>query len=162
MPSKLLWIGNLNAINTAMDRLPITDWVQKLVGMGSDGAAVMQGKLKKKQPCVQAVHCAAHRLELTYKDALLNIPLHMEVEGWRASGWYFYLLQTIIPKPTDADPHILRIYSCLLLCRADVGGTWWIVHTYLAPLQWTELKQLCYKNPASSIPQDTPGQPCTL
>ena len=50
-------------------------WRGRLVGVGSDGAAVMVGRksgvitrLSDGLPRVLGVHCMAHRLELSFKD----------------------------------------------------------------------------------------------
>ena len=51
---------------------------QKLVGFGTDGAAVnlaegrLKGQLKQVAPWMEMVWCLAHRLELAFKDALKN------------------------------------------------------------------------------------------
>lgn len=51
-----------------------------LISIETDGAVVLTGKgnglvvrLKEKFPNVQSVHCLAHRLELTVKDALREV-----------------------------------------------------------------------------------------
>ena len=75
--------GIFAAISTAMTRRGVaeTEWQEKLVGFGSDGASVMVGRnngvialLRQLQPAVQGVHCAvqgvhcaAHQMELAYK-----------------------------------------------------------------------------------------------
>ena len=55
------------------------DWKQKLVGVGSDGAAMMIGKnngVVRKQlegkSFVVGVHCMTQRLELAFKDAVAH------------------------------------------------------------------------------------------
>ena len=52
------------------------NWTQKLIGFGTDGAAVnlaengLKGQLKQVAPWMEMVWCLAHRLELALKDAL--------------------------------------------------------------------------------------------
>ena len=54
------------------------NWAQKLIGFGTDGAAVnlaeggLKGQLKQVAPWMEMVWCLAHRLELALKDALKN------------------------------------------------------------------------------------------
>nr|XP_020851340.1 sperm flagellar protein 2 isoform X1 [Phascolarctos cinereus] len=73
------------------------DWSKKLVGFGSNGTAVMVGEnngvaslLKEIQPCVQTVHCFAHRLELAYQEALQSIQLYNTVNDLLQNVYYFY------------------------------------------------------------------------
>ncbi|XP_074138783.1 sperm flagellar protein 2 isoform X4 [Sminthopsis crassicaudata] len=77
--------------------LSSSDWSKKLVGFGSNGTAVMVGEnnsvarlLKEIQPCVQTVHCFAHRLELTYQEALQGIELYNTVNDLLQNVYYFY------------------------------------------------------------------------
>lgn len=74
--------GIVQAICRAIETVTVwTDFVAKLVALGSDGAAVMLGKksgvialLQTEQPSMIEVHCSGHRLELAYKDAITKIP----------------------------------------------------------------------------------------
>ena len=92
--------GILHAIKTATTtytKMSEQQWVQKLVGFGSDGASVMTGrengvsaKLKELRPELQAVHCFAHRLELAYKDTVKNETLHKKLETLLTGLYTFY------------------------------------------------------------------------
>ena len=74
--------GTAPAIVDAIERavttvMTMSDFIPKLVALGSDGASVMLGKmqvffalLKERQPEMIAVLCCGHRLELAYKDAI--------------------------------------------------------------------------------------------
>ncbi|XP_058630025.1 zinc finger protein 862-like [Onychostoma macrolepis] len=69
--------GILHAIYTAFEEADISDWRHKLVGFGSDGAAVNVGcrngvsaQLLKDIPHLIAIHCVAHRLELGVLKAI--------------------------------------------------------------------------------------------
>ena len=71
--------------------------LKKLVGFGCDGAAVMVGVnngvatlFRREQPCVQAIHCFAHRLELAYKEALCRLPVYAKLSGLLLSLYLFY------------------------------------------------------------------------
>ena len=46
--------------------------------------------LRHLQPAVQGIHCAAHRMELAYKDAMRKQPLHMKIEGLMMGLYLFY------------------------------------------------------------------------
>ena len=63
--------------STVTTVMTMSDFIPKLVALGSDGASVMLGEnasvfaiLKERQPEMIAVHCCGHRLELAYKDAI--------------------------------------------------------------------------------------------
>ncbi|XP_043831005.1 sperm flagellar protein 2 [Dromiciops gliroides] len=91
-----------NAIEKTLEinlqlNLSSKDWSKKLVGFGSDGTSVMVGEnngvarlLKEIQPCVQTVHCFAHRLELAYREALQSIQLYNTVSDLLQKVYYFY------------------------------------------------------------------------
>ena len=70
--------------------------LSKLVAMGSDGASVMLGKksrviaLLKEQPSMIGVHCSAHKLELSYKDAIKKVPLAEKVITLLSGLYYMY------------------------------------------------------------------------
>lgn len=76
--------GIIKAMKNSVIKLdiPWNDFIQKLVGMGSDGASFMLGcnngvaaHLRRLQPVMVAVHCYAHKLELAFKDAIKHVPL---------------------------------------------------------------------------------------
>uniref|UniRef100_A0A674HYF3 Sperm flagellar 2 n=1 Tax=Terrapene triunguis TaxID=2587831 RepID=A0A674HYF3_9SAUR len=106
------------------------DWSRKLVGFGSDGADVMVGEnngvaklLKEIQPCVQSVHCFAHRLELAYKGALKSIQLYTTLSGLLQNIYYFYH-----NSPLNKS-NLKSIYETLKLRPAipsRIGGTRWL------------------------------------
>ena len=73
------------------------DFKTKLVCIGSDGAAVMQGHkggvtglLVKEQPLVQSIHCTSHRLELAYKDVIKDCPKLLRVHTTLEAIYNFY------------------------------------------------------------------------
>ena len=90
--------GIIDAIQRAVKT--ICDWPQfinKLVGLGSDGASVMLGKnngvialLQATQPTVVPVHCSGHKLELAYKDAIKNTVLAEKVITMLTGLYYLY------------------------------------------------------------------------
>ena len=90
--------GIIDAIQRAVKTL--CDWSQftnKLVGLGSDGASVMLGKhngvialLQAMQPVVLTVHFSGHKLELAYKDAIKNTTLAEKVITMLKGLYYLY------------------------------------------------------------------------
>ena len=68
--------GILQCINESFQRLGITNFSEKLVGLNVDGASVNLGqftglgtRIKAQAPWLQVVHCFNHKLELALKDA---------------------------------------------------------------------------------------------
>ena len=45
---------------------------------------------RNEQPCLQAIHCYMHRLELAYKDALGQLPMYTKLSGLLLSLYLFY------------------------------------------------------------------------
>ena len=72
-------------------------WLSKLAGFSSDGAPVMMGRvsgvaarLKNLRPNLISVHCAAHRLELVFKDAIKNNLFLTKVSTLLLNIYLFY------------------------------------------------------------------------
>ncbi len=69
--------GLFDCFSRAMDSSG-TNWKQKLIGLGCDGANVnmgdngLKGKIKEHVPWIVPFWCLAHRLELALKDGLAN------------------------------------------------------------------------------------------
>ena len=81
--------------------------------------------LRHIQSAVQGVHCAAHRMELAYKDVMRKQPLHLKIEGPMTGLYLFY------KKSPLNRSMLLRTYNTLnlpLLLPTRVGGTRWIPH----------------------------------
>ena len=78
--------------------LGTNQWGEKLVAFGSDGASVMTGvkagvvaKFRDwRGGHIVGVHCMAHRLELSFKDATKSIALHKKVDTLLLGLFYFY------------------------------------------------------------------------
>ena len=95
------------AISTAVTALGIEEevWKKKLVGIASDGAAVMRGcrsgvvaRLIEGLPHVVGVHCMAHRLELSFKDAANKNPCCKKIDSLLMGLYYFYHNRTELCK----------------------------------------------------------------
>ncbi|XP_040512458.1 sperm flagellar protein 2 isoform X5 [Gallus gallus] len=104
------------------------DWSRKLVGFGSEETDVMTGQnngvanlMREIQPCVQSVHCFAHRLRLAYKGALENIQLYSLTNGLR-SMYYFYHSSTLNKKNLKAIYEAIKLHPAIPSCT---GGSQW-------------------------------------
>lgn len=123
------------AIDGVVERylhIPKETLMKKLVGFGSDGAAVMTGSangvatlFRNEQPCLQAIHCYAHRLELAYKDALCRLPMYTKLSGLLLSLYLFYHHSPLNRSNLKAAFDTLSL-PCALPPR--VGGTRWLPH----------------------------------
>jgi hypothetical protein len=109
------------------------DITKKLVGMATDGAAVLQGvrtgvaaRMREDQPAIQVIHCMAHRLELALKDVLKNQPESKKVDTFLLNIYLFYH-----QSPTQRS--LLKVSATALavthIVPTRVGGTRWVAHT---------------------------------
>ena len=71
--------------------------VEKMVGFGSDGAAVMtggnkgvKGVLMQKQPHLIHIHCMAHRLALCTSQAADGVKPIKQYQEWLTSLYYYF------------------------------------------------------------------------
>ena len=87
----------VESIKDALESIGIEDIFQKLVGFGSDGAAVNCGRnssvktmLQETNPWLMFGWCSAHRLELALKDSLRNLDLFKEVDEIILRLYYLY------------------------------------------------------------------------
>ncbi|XP_036602308.1 sperm flagellar protein 2 [Trichosurus vulpecula] len=124
-----------NAIEQTLEKnlqlnLSSKDWSKKLVGFGSNGTAVMVGEnngvarlLKEIQPCVQTVHCFAHRLELAYQDALQSVQLYNTVNDLLQNVYYFYHDSPSNKNALIATFEDLKIHP-VIPCR--IGNSKWL------------------------------------
>ena len=113
-------------------QIPRRVLIQKLVGFGSDGAAVMMGAengvtalFRKEQPCMQAVHCYAHRLELAYKDAMGGMPVYAKLNGLLLGLYSFYKKSPLNRSNLKAAYTTVDLQPVM---PSRVGGTRWLPH----------------------------------
>lgn len=104
---------------------------KKTVGLGSDGANVMMGKnngvaalMKCKQPCLQAVHCSAHRLELAFGDCVKK----SRFEKVTLLLLHLYLFYQKSPRKRSLLRRTCEALGCKYLVPSRVGGTRWLPH----------------------------------
>ena len=121
-------------LHTLAERLEVDEVSirQKLVGFGSDGAAVMLGRrggvvtqLKELSPALQAIHCTAHRLELSFKDAVKNVALCNTVNSLLLNLYLFYKNSS---KNRSSLKEAAEAVGDPKLFPTRVGGTRWLPH----------------------------------
>ncbi|KAL3852786.1 hypothetical protein ACJMK2_016402 [Sinanodonta woodiana] len=108
------------------------DYKSKLVGFGSDGAAVNTGinngviaRFKETQKCLVGIHCHGHRLELAYKAALTKKPIHAKVDELLAGLYYFYRNNPLNRSDLLGACEVLGITK---IVPTRVGGTRWLAY----------------------------------
>ncbi|XP_013383761.1 zinc finger protein 862-like [Lingula anatina] len=133
--------GVVQALDRAMRQFGCDDWLQKLVGTGSDGASVNVGannsvrtRLQNGRPYVVNTHCVAHRLELGALQAIKNNPMlqtleemfkllhkhyHYSPKALRELGQIADMMEERIIKPTRLQgtrwlPHIMQASKALM------------------------------------------------
>ncbi|XP_061193371.1 zinc finger protein 862-like [Saccostrea echinata] len=116
------------------------DWSlthKKMVGLGSDGAAVMTGKktgvaalLKEHHPSIISIHCLAHRLELAYKDALKGIKVAEKVVSGLLLGLYYFYHNSPLNRANLKESY--KTLGIDMKMPTRVGGTRWVGHVLLA------------------------------
>jgi hypothetical protein len=126
----------LRAIENAMETLVDKEWKNKLVGLTTDGAAVMVGKnaglaalLKRERPDLVTLHCTAHRLELAVKSMAKCVPWFSKVDRLILNIYLFYhnsaLNRSNLKNSCSAA-------GVKFLTPTRVGGTRWVNHTLRA------------------------------
>ena len=87
--------GITEAVNSAISDV-CHNWKEKVVALGTDGAAVMVGEvgvfvlLKRDIPHLIKVHCIARRLELAFADTVKAIPELEEAKSILQGIWKHY------------------------------------------------------------------------
>ena len=117
--------------------VPRVDVMKKLVGMGTDGAAVMQGRraglvalMKAEQPALVGIHCLAHRLELGLKDTLKQFKPIQEVDKLLLDIYLFYHFSPLNRSMLRKTFETLNFDTHLIPTR--IGGTRWVGHLWTA------------------------------
>ena len=127
--------GILGAIDKAfLDELGLqgNEWREKIVGMGTDGAAVMTGvrsgvvtRVKADVPHLISVHCVAHRLELGIKDSLKQVAYLAKIDDFLLSIYKFYSYSPLNWQNLKETGIPLNVK---VLKPVNVKGTRWIPH----------------------------------
>ncbi|XP_019465901.1 zinc finger protein 862-like [Meleagris gallopavo] len=102
------------------------DCSRKLVGFGSDGTGQNDGVanlVREIQPCVQSVHCFAHRLRLAYKGALENVQLYGILTSGLRNMYYFYHNSPLNKNNLKAIYEAIKLYPAIPF---RIGGSQWL------------------------------------
>ena len=109
------------------------EWRKKLVAVGTDGAAVMLGsksgvvtRIKGNDlTYVLPIHCMAHRLELSFKDAAGKNECHKKLDTLLLGLYYFYHNSPLNRANLKASFDSLQKKPLL---PTRIGGTRWVSH----------------------------------
>ena len=112
--------------------IPWEELVKKLVAIATDGASVMTGvnngmvvRIKEDRTYILGIHCMAHRLELSYKDATKKHNLHQDISSLLAGLYNFYHY-----SPLNRS-NLKEAFSSLdmkPLIPTRLSGTRWVSH----------------------------------
>ncbi|KAK7944844.1 hypothetical protein WMY93_000572 [Mugilogobius chulae] len=108
------------------------DWGSKLVALGTDGASVMTGakngvvsKLKGDRSYIIGIHCMAHRLELSFSDAMRSNIMFQRVELLLGGLYTFYHTS---PLNRANLMNSFQALGHMRLVPTRIGGTRWVGH----------------------------------
>ena len=90
--------------------------VSKMMGLGTDGAAVMTGKrngvaarFKRRQPLLTSIHCVCHRLALAAAHAGNDVPyIHHKFKPTLSQLFYFYQNSSVRMSGLQAIERLLE------------------------------------------------------
>ncbi|XP_076081027.1 zinc finger protein 862-like isoform X2 [Mytilus galloprovincialis] len=104
----------------------------KLIGFCSDGASNMQGirngvaaLMKRENPEIVVTHCLAHRVELSFKDAIKSSKLYDKTITLLLGLYYLYRRG---PKQKKALKRAFSALNMKKILPTHVGGTRWMPH----------------------------------
>ncbi|CAH1264085.1 ZNF862 [Branchiostoma lanceolatum] len=126
--------GILDAILTGLERVGLNreDLTRRLVGFGSDGAAVMIGvnngvgaKLKQFCPSIITVWCVAHRLELAALDTIKEHPLLKDLKEALKSIFKHY---TDSAKASRELRDVGELLGVQVVKPGNINGCRWLPH----------------------------------
>lgn len=119
-----------------MAKAGLSQWKEKIVGFGSDGAAVMIGRkggvtalMKEEIPYLVDIHCLAHKLELGALDGLKSNPQLNAVKEM-LHGIYKQYHQS--PKAWRELRSVAETLEEEVLKPVNIGGTRWLPHLHRA------------------------------
>lgn len=124
--------GVFDAVCRAMTKFGCPDWLDKLVGAGSDGASVNVGdgnsvktRLREGRQYVVFTHCVAHRLELGVLNAISNTEMLTTVQDMlkKVHKHYHYSPKALRELKAIADVMEERVIK-----PTRLQGTRWLPH----------------------------------
>ncbi|XP_052778454.1 zinc finger protein 862-like [Mya arenaria] len=128
--------GVFSAINEAMIKFGCHDWLDKLVGAGSDGASVNIGRnnsvktrMMEGRQHVVFTHCVAHRLELGVLSGIKDHPMLVTVQEmlYQMHKHYHYSPKALRELKTIAETMEDRFIK-----PQRLQGTRWLPHVMKA------------------------------
>ncbi|XP_052813311.1 uncharacterized protein LOC128240640 [Mya arenaria] len=128
--------GVFSAINEAMIKFGCHDWLDKLVGAGSDGASVNIGRnnsvktrMMDGRQHVVFTHCVAHRLELGVLSGIKDHPMLVTVQEmlYQMHKHYHYSPKALRELKTIAETMEDRFIK-----PQRLQGTRWLPHVMKA------------------------------
>ena len=128
--------GIQECIAESFQRIGITKFSEKMVGLNVDGASVNMGKftglgtrLKVEAPWLQVIHCFNHRLELALKDAFSQSPVFSTVDTFITKLYYLYQKS---PKRLRCLRELTEANEKTIPKPTKAGGTRWLDFKYNA------------------------------
>ena len=122
----------METVNGAFSDVGISQWKEKLVGMGSDGASVNTGKkggvaalLRREVPHIIDFHCLPHRLELALLEMQKSCQLVNTIYDVLQLIWKTYHYS---PKSMRELQSIGTELGINVLKPTQVSGTRWLPH----------------------------------
>ena len=100
----------------------------KCVQLGTDGPNVMKNMCKLVRTEIKWLlefHCANHRLELSFKDAVKNLPLYNDVHSLLDGLYHFYDNSNLQLRTLKGTAELLGIKP---LVHTTAKGTRWVAH----------------------------------
>ena len=123
--------GLKDCISKAFERIGITKFSERLLGLNVDGANMNTGihkglsaKIKEEADWLQLVHCFNHRLELTLTDAFSNSRFKAVEEFLNE----IYSLYQTSPKRYRELKRVAEAYGETIPKPTKAYGTRWIDH----------------------------------
>ena len=126
-------------IDETMDQMGLTEtYSKKLIGLCADGAANMQGRksglvahLLKEHPELTAIHCLAHRVELSFKDLIKYQKCKQVRDLYDKSITLLMGLYYLYRRSSKLKHMLIATFDATEttpILPTRVGGTRWVPH----------------------------------
>ena len=115
-PRSCTGLGLFQCFESAMDYVGISDWRDRLVGYGCDGASAnialggLRGQLTEEVPWLVMFWCLAHRLELSLNDSFKNT-YFASIDEMLLRLYYLY--EKSPKKCRELDDIVTELKACL-------------------------------------------------
>jgi len=128
--------GIISAIEKAFENSNISNWKDRLIGMGSDGASVNLGVrggvaalLRNDVGHLVSIHCVAHRLELAANNAIKKHRVMRDIQDMLNNVYKHYHYS---PKVLRELREIADALEEKVLKPTNLHGTRWLPHIHKA------------------------------